>query len=601
MTAPTRPVSRARAALVVLRLAWTADPRRTVLAFGLLGLQALTASSLAWWLKQLLDAVTAADAARIVLGAAGIALSVAGGAVLSYTGQRVQLVLREVTRTEVDRRLINLVGGTPTLEIHQTPAHLDQLQALQRESWHLGHAVPTLLEFFTTAIRIVVAAVLLVSVHPALLLLPLFGLPTVLLSSKTGELFGLGNDRAAAPARLAHHLYELATNAGPAKEVRIFRLGNELTARFHRTQLEIQRIHRHVNAVGQGLGLVGRVTFLIGYFAAIAFVVSLAFNGQATVGDLALTTVLAGQVLGLITGSADMVQLGFRNLATAGRYVYLSDLAGGTRRHPGPTTRTPDRLNDGIRLNHVCYRYPLATTDTLHDVDLQLPAGGTVAIVGDNGAGKTTLVKLLAGLYQPAHGQITIDDTDLDTLDPDRWRQRVSAGFQDHARFELIAREAIGIGDLNHIDDQTAVTRALDHAGATDLLRSLPAGLDTQLGTRWPGGTDLSGGQWQRVALGRAMMRRRPLLLLLDEPTAALDADTEHRLFEHWTSAAARLRRATGAITVLVSHRFSTVRMADLIVVLDHGRITETGSHDQLLARGDLYAELFNLQARSYR
>lgn len=601
MTAPTRPVSRARSARVMLRLAWTADPRHTLLAFVLLGLQALTASSFAWWLKSLLDAVVVADAVRIVLGTAGITVSVAGGAVLSYTGQRVQLVLREVTRTEVDRQLIDLVGRAPTLEIHETPAHLDQLQALQRESWHLGHAVPTLLEFFTTAIRIVVAAGLLVSMHPALLLLPLFGLPTVLLSSKTGELFGLGNDRAAAPARLAHHLYELATNTGPAKEVRVFRLGEELTTRFHRTQLEIQRIHRHVNAVGQGLGLVGRITFLIGYFAAIAFVVSLAFNGQATVGDTALTAVLAGQVLGLITGSADMMQLGFRNLATAGRYVYISDLADRAREHASPTSPIPDRLTDGIRLNRVSYRYPLAASDTIQGLDLYLPAGATVAIVGDNGAGKTTLVKLLAGLYQPDHGMISIDDTDLDTLDLERWRQRVSAGFQDHARFELITQHAIGIGDLNHLDDQPAVVEALDRAGATDLPGSLPAGLSTQLGARWPSGTDLSGGQWQKIALGRAMMLRRPLLLLLDEPTAALDADTEHRLFEHWTTASARLRRVTGAITILVSHRFSTVRMADHIVVLDQGRIIETGNHDQLLARGGLYAELFNLQARSYR
>jgi ATP-binding cassette, subfamily B, bacterial len=601
MTARARSTGPARTASVMLRLAWTADPRRAVLAFGLLGLQALVASLFAWWLKLLLDALAPVDPDRIVLAASGIAASIAGGAVLNYTGQRVQMVLRESTRTEVDRHLIDLVGGAPTLEIHETPAHLDQLQALERDSWHLGQVIPTLLEFFTTAIRIVIAAVLLFNVHPALLLLPVFGLPALLLSSKTGGLFRLGNDRAAAPARMAHHLYELATNGGPAKEVRLFRLGDELTARFHRTQLEIQRIHRRVNAVGQGLGLVGRITFLIGYFAAIAFVVTRAVSGQASVGDTALTAVLAGQVLGLVTGSADMVQLGFRNLATAGRFVYLSDVARRTHRHIDPNTPTPNRLTDGIRLDHVSYRYPLAATDTLHDINLHLPAGATIAVVGDNGAGKTTLIKLLAGLYQPTHGQISIDGTDLAALDPDRWRQKVSAGFQDHARFEFLAREAVGIGDLNSIDDPPVVAAALDRAGATDILQTLPAGLETQLGPNWPDGIDLSGGQWQKIALGRAMMRRQPLLLLLDEPTAALDADTEHRLFEHWTSAATHLRQTTGAITLLVSHRFSTVRMADHIIVLDNGHITETGSHGQLLARNGLYAELFNLQAHSYR
>jgi ATP-binding cassette, subfamily B, bacterial len=591
----------ARTASVMLRLAWSADPRRAVLAFVLLGLQALLGSLFAWWLKLLLDALSPVDPDGIVLAASGIAASIAGGAVLNYTGQRVRMTLRETTRAEVDRLLIDLVGGAPTLEIHETPAHLDQLQALQRDSWHLGQVIPTLLEFFTTGIRIVTAAVLLWAVHPALLLLPLFGLPAVLLSSKTGGLFRLGNERAAAPARMAHHLYELATNGGPAKEVRLFRLGDELAARFHVAQLEIQRIHRRVNAIGQGLGLVGRITFLIGYFAAIAFVVTLAASGRASIGDCALTAVLAGQVLGLITGSADMVQLGFRNLATAGRYVYLSDVARRTHRHVDPSTPTPDRLTDGIRLDHVSYRYPLAGTDTLHEVDLHLPAGATIAIVGDNGAGKTTLVKLLAGFYLPTRGRISIDGTDLAALAADRWRQRISAGFQDHARFEFLAREAVGIGDLSSLEDAPAIIAALDRAGAADLLHALPDGLDTQLGTSWPGGTDLSGGQWQKIALGRAMMRREPLLLLLDEPTAALDADTEHRLFERWTSAAAQLRQATGAITILVSHRFSTVRMADHIIVLEHGRVTETGSHDQLLARDGVYAELFNLQARSYQ
>ena len=235
------------------------------------------------------------------------------------------------------------------------------------------------------------------------------------------------------------------------------------------------------------------------------------------------------------------------------------------------------------------------------DVNLLLPAGATVAVVGDNGAGKTTLVKLLAGLYLPTNGRISLDGVDLAELDPDQWRQRISAGFQDHARFEFLAREAVGIGDLTRLDDDAAVTAAMDRAGAADLLETLPHGLATQLGPAGDGGIDLSGGQWQKLALGRAMMRTTPLLLLLDEPTAALDADTEHQLFEHWTTAAHQLRQTTGAITVLVSHRFSTVRMADLIVVLDHGAIVEVGSHAELMSHDGLYAELFELQARSYR
>jgi ATP-binding cassette subfamily B protein len=262
---------------------------------------------------------------------------------------------------------------------------------------------------------------------------------------------------------------------------------------------------------------------------------------------------------------------------------------------------TPPRLSEGIRLENLSYRYPLAKEDVLHDINLFLPAGATVAIVGDNGAGKSTLVKLLAGLYLPTEGRITLDGVELARVDPQAWRLRVSAGFQDHARFEFTVQETIGIGDLTRLDDPAAVSAAIERAGAADLFDSLPAKLATQLGPNWPAGLDLSGGQWQKLAISRAMMRRQPLLLLLDEPTAALDADTEHQLFERWTAAAHQLRQASGGVTVLVSHRFSTVRMADLIVVLDQGRIVQIGSHLDLIACPGLYAELFELQAQSYR
>jgi ATP-binding cassette subfamily B protein len=594
-------VSRRRAARVLLQIAWHTDRVRTAAAFVLLGTQAFIASLFAWWLRLLLDAINPIHSGRIVLAACGMAASIAGSAVLNYTGQRVEFALRDRTLARVDERLIGLVGGTPTLQIHETPEYLDQLQALIRESWKLGNAIPSLLGMFASTIRIVVAGVLLAEVSPFLLLLPLFAIPTLALSSKTGELFALGNDRAAAPARLAYHLYELATNSGPAKEVRLFRLGDELTERFHRTEVEIQRIHRKVNRTGQALGLVGRIAFLIGYFAAITFVVSLAVHGRATIGDAGLTAVLAGQILALVTGSADLIQIGFRNLAAAARFVYLTDVAAEHTPEPGTTVAPPKRLDDGIRLEHLSYRYPAGGHDVLHDISLDLPAGATIAIVGDNGAGKSTLVKLLAGLYPPSSGHISIDGTDLSRLNPDEWRQHLSAAFQDHARFEFLLRDTVGIGNLTLLEDAGAVIAALERAGADDLPASLPAGIDTQLGPNWPDGIDLSGGQWQKLALGRAMMRTKPLLLLLDEPTAAIDADTEHQLFERWTAAAAQFRHTTGAVTILVSHRFSTVRMADLIVVLDGGRIVETGSHYDLIARNGLYAELFELQARSYR
>ena len=600
MNKPPASASRVRAAVVMLQLAWTADPGRTLLAFGLFTLEALAQALFAWWLKLLLDGVQAASSSQVAWAACGIAASLIGSSVLGYAGNRVRMQLAERAHHLVERRLMKLVGQTPTLTIHETPEHLTQLELLE-EAWEFGEVIPSLISLFTTAVRIVTTALLLFNVHPLLLLLPLFGLPALLLSGQTSGLFQLGNELAAEPARRASYLFELATTAAAAKELRLFRLGTAVLQQFQAASRQVRDIHYRLNVRGELIGLATRLVFLVGYFGAIVFVIRLAVAGVASVGDTVLTAVLAGQVLGLITTSTNLVQFAWRGLAAAQRYLYLADLASQSQQQIDPTAVIPDKLVDGIRLHQVAYRYPLGQADVLQAINLHLPAGATVAIVGDNGAGKTTLVKLLAGLYQPTAGQLTLDGVDMATLHPDQWRQRVSAGFQDHARFEFLVRETVGIGDLSALGDAAKVTEALARAGAADLVETLPQGLATQLGANWPHGIDLSGGQWQKLAIGRAMMRPTPLLLLLDEPTAALDAETEHRLFQRWTTTARHLRQSTGAVTVLVSHRFSTVQMADLIVVLHGGQVVEVGSHQELLARGGLYAELFQLQAQSYR
>jgi ATP-binding cassette subfamily B protein len=210
-------------------------------------------------------------------------------------------------------------------------------------------------------------------------------------------------------------------------------------------------------------------------------------------------------------------------------------------------------------------------------------------------------VKLLCRFYEPTQGRIAVDGADLAAIDAVAWRQRVAAGFQDFVRFELVARESVGIGDLPHVDALRDVEAAVDRAAARDVVEDLPHGLETHLGKSYTDGAELSGGQWQKLALARAMMRERPLLLILDEPTSALDAHAEHELFERYAVSARAVARATGGIAIFVSHRFSTVRMADLIVVVDGGRIAEQGSHAELLARDGIYAELFSLQASAYR
>jgi ATP-binding cassette subfamily B protein len=230
-----------------------------------------------------------------------------------------------------------------------------------------------------------------------------------------------------------------------------------------------------------------------------------------------------------------------------------------------------------------------------------------VAIVGENGAGKSTLVKLLCRLYQPTGGRILVDGLELARMPVDAWRSRLAGAFQDFFRFEFRARHTIGIGDLSKLDDDTSVRTAVDRAGADDVVARLISGLETQLGPTWPGGVEVSFGQWQKLALARGFMRDRPLVLVLDEPTAALDAETEHALFERFAAAARGGRsngdaeRDDGRITILVSHRFSTVRMADLIVVLDGARVAEVGAHEDLVSKGGKYAELYGIQASAYR
>jgi ATP-binding cassette subfamily B protein len=260
----------------------------------------------------------------------------------------------------------------------------------------------------------------------------------------------------------------------------------------------------------------------------------------------------------------------------------------------------PQAINRGITLDGVSFSYPGTSRVVLDDVSLTLPAGAVIAIVGENGAGKTTLVKLLAKMYEPSSGSISVDAVPLARMPADAWRARLAGAFQDFFRFEFQARHSVGLGDPPRINDEAAVRRAVGRAGADDVIEKLPAGLDTQLGPTWPGGVDLSFGQWQKIALARGFMRDQPLLLVLDEPTAALDAETEHALFQRFADAA-RDGENAGRITILVSHRFSTVRMAQLIVVLDGAKVVESGCHEELMARGGPYSQLYGIQAAAYR
>jgi ATP-binding cassette subfamily B protein len=337
--------------------------------------------------------------------------------------------------------------------------------------------------------------------------------------------------------------------------------------------------------------------------AAVAFVVAQAVAGDLSVGAVVVTLSLGAQINGQVAELVENARWFLMTTQAVGRYRWLADYSARARAalKPVDPAPVPARLSSGVTFAGASFTYPGTDLAVLKDVDLHLPAGSTVAIVGENGAGKTTLAKLLMRLYEPTEGAILVDGVDIRRFEVEAWRERLSAGFQDFAKLQFLARESVGVGSLPHVDDVPAVMGALDRGAAGDLAATLPSGLDTQLGREFDGGVDLSVGQWQKLALARAMMRDDPLLLLLDEPTASLDAATEHALFERFAGQARRAAGRTGAVTLLVSHRFSTVRMADLILVVEEGRVVERGDHDALMVAGGRYAELYSLQARSYR
>jgi ATP-binding cassette subfamily B protein len=451
-------------------------------------------------------------------------------------------------------------------------------------------------------LRLGVTVALLISIHPALALLVAFALPTVFTSTWRPGVERAIQERAASANRLARHLFNTATTAPPGKEVRVTRIGDRLV-RDRREAWE--RWYRPVAAARwstAGWHTLAWAIFGLGYVGAVVFVSAVL---KATPGQV-LLVLAAGARLSAYIG-ATVGEIGFLRgfwLDGSRRMAWLEDYAAALMEHAD--SPAPERLVNGIRFEHVSFAYPGTERRVLDDVNLEMKPGSVVAIVGENGAGKSTLVKLLCRMYQPDHGRILIDGVDLARIRADDWRERLAGAFQDFFRFEFQARHTVGIGDVPRLDDKPAVVAAVMRAGADDVIERLASGLDTQLGATWPQGVEVSFGQWQKLALARGFMRDHPLLIVLDEPTAALDAETEHALFERYAAIARggrpdSDRASDGRITILVSHRFSTVRMADLIVVLDGARVVEVGTHEALMAKGGQYAELYGIQAAAYR
>ncbi len=589
------------------RIGYDAEPRLLWASFIMTVVTALPDALIALWLALLTDGVVNDNPPRIWWSTAGLAASAVLMWILRVVFQRIERRFRDRIGIALEVHVASLQARIATVEHHERPDYLDRLAVLRDQVFALDHLFMSLFSLAGWLVRLGITLVLLASIHPVLLLLGLFGLPMVATAAWRPGVERKVEEEVAVHNRLARHLFLLGTTAAPGKEVRLQRLGPDLVERRSASWERWYGPVARTQVVSAAWSFAAWALFGLAYVAAIVFVASRSDAGAAGV----VLVLAAGGRLSSYIGAA-IAELGFLRgiwLDSSRKLGWLELLAEAADESADATV--PERLTTGIAFDGVSFAYPGTDKLVLDDINLALPAGAVVAIVGENGAGKSTLVKLLARMYAPTSGRILVDGVDLARMPADGWRQRLAGAFQDFFRFEFRALTSVGLGDEPRADDAAVVGGAVNRAGADDVIDRLAHGLDTQLGPTWDEGVEVSHGQWQKLALARGFMRDDALVLILDEPTSALDAETEHALFERYASSArapsgppssdAVGHTETGRITLLVSHRFSTVRMADLIVVLDGSRLIEFGSHAELMAADGTYAELFRLQADSYR
>ncbi len=591
----------------VLKLVWETNHRLT-LGLGLFTLlQASTPAASIYITKLLIDAIT--DGIRhgpaagqyiptiFLLAVVQLVISVLSNLFSTLTN-----TYRELLQTATSNRVQYMImahANTLDLTFFEQAQFYDKLQNAQREAGYrpvvmvsgVFDLIRNLCTFFSMVALLVqlqwfLAIIALLTPIPAFISDARYGLKGFMLTQ-----------RQATAQRLMFYLTRLITTDAYHKEIKIFDLGNFFLERFQATATHFYSENRDLLTRRSLSSFLWGLLTVLASSGTFLYVAIRALYGYITLGDITLYTQAANSVQnsfqGLLSGISSMYE---NNLYLSTLFELLAFTPSVSNpEHPAPLQRP---FEQGIEFRHVTFSYPGAEQPALRDVSFVIKPGETLAVVGRNGAGKTTLVKLLARLYDPQEGQILVNGRDIREYDLAELRAEIGVIFQDYVRYHLTAQENIGVGKLPYLEDRVAVEIAAAKSGADEIITKLPDGYNSMLGNWFKGmggkGHELSGGEWQKIALARAFMRNSQLLIL-DEPTAALDAKAEYELF-------CQIRELTRERTaIFISHRFSTVRLADRILVLENGSVIEHGDHKELLALDGHYAELFNLQAESYR
>ena len=581
-----------------LRMIWRISPRMTLANVILRVLQAALPTLILYVGKLIIDEVL------LIIDGTGDATFLWQMVALEF-GLALASDLLSRAITLVDSLLGDLISNQTSVDIMRHAARMDlfqfedaefydKLERARRQTSGRSRLLSQLLAQFQSIITLIVLGVSVIAFSPWLILLLVVAVIPSFVQENYFNQRKYSLTRSWTPERRElDYLRYIGASDITAKEVKIFGLADFITDRFEQLSWKYYRANRDlaVRRAGWG-GLLSAVSSLT-YYGAYVLIIVQTLNGQITVGTL---TFLAGAFRRMQGG----LQTVLSRVASIGEdALYLSDLFDFYRIEPSIRDREaalpfPAELREGWVFENVSFRYPGSSTFAIRDLSLHLRPRQKLALVGENGAGKTTLVKLLARLYEPTEGRILLDGKDLREYRLAELRDNVGVIFQDFFRYQMTVRENIAVGRIEDIDEDARIEDSAYKSLAAEVVADLPDGYEQMLGRRFAGGTDLSGGQWQKIALARAYMRDAKLLIL-DEPTSALDARAEFEVFERFTE----LMRGKSA--VIISHRFSTVRMADTILFLEHGRLLEMGSHEELMELSGRYAELFNLQARGYQ